>query len=371
MPTNKLFVTQPSLPSIDEFKNYLDKIWESKWLTNNGEFHEEFEKKLKEYLNVDFLSLVSNGTLALLIAIKALNLKGEIITTPFTFVATVNAIEWLGCKPVFCDINEDDFNIDPNKIEALITKNTIAIMPVHVYGIPCDNEKLVKIAERYNLKLIYDAAHAFNVKKGNEEVLNYGDFATLSFHATKAFNTIEGGAIISHSQEDKELIDQLRNFGYNNENTIVRSGINSKMNELQSAFGLLQMDKSVDQIKKREIVYMNYLEGLKNVKGIIIPFLPKDLRHNYTYFPVRITPEFKLTRDELVLKLNKKNIFPRKYFYPLVSNMLPYKYNVSGNPNLLPIANLVAEEILCLPIYEELSILDQNIIINSIIELNG
>jgi len=370
MSTNKLFVTQPSLPDIDEFKNYLSKIWESKWLTNNGEFHEEFEIRLKEYLNVDYLSLVSNGTLALLIALKALNLKGEIITTPFTFVATVNAIEWLGFKPVFCDIKEDDFNIDPNKIEALITKNTIAIMPVHVFGFPCVNEKISKIANQYNLRLIYDAAHAFNVKKGCEEILNYGDFATLSFHATKAFNTIEGGAIISHSKEDKELIDQLRNFGYNSENIIVRSGINSKMNELQSSFGLLQLNKTVDQLQKREKVYMNYLERLKNVKGIALPYLPKDLRHNYTYFPVRITPDFKFTRDELVSELNKKNIFPRKYFFPLVSNMFPYKDIESASPNQLPIANLIAEEILCLPMYEELSVLDQNKIITSIRESN-
>jgi dTDP-4-amino-4,6-dideoxygalactose transaminase len=370
MKSEKIFVTQPSLPNIEEFKGLISKIWESKWLTNNGQFHEEFEQKLRDYLNVDYLSLVSNGTLALLIALKALNLKGEIITTPFTFVATINAIEWLGCTPVFCDINDEDFNINVDKVESLITEKTIAIMPVHVYGYPCDNDKLMKIVDGYNLKLIYDAAHAFDIKDGNEEVLNYGDFSAISFHATKAFNTIEGGAIISHKKADKEKIDQLRNFGYNTKDVIVSSGINSKMNELQSVFGLLQLNTFSKQIDKRKSIYNNYMLGLKGIDGLKLPFIPDTLKHNYTYFPVRINKDFKLTRDELANYLNRNNIYPRKYFYPLVSNMMPYKSNKSGEPHLLPVANKVAEEILCLPLYEDLSMLDQDRIINLIKEVN-
>lgn len=370
MNKEKIFVTQPSLPPIDEFKIYLEKIWENKWLTNNGVFHEEFEKKLREYLNVDYLSLVSNGTLALLIALKALNLKGEIITTPFTFVATASAIEWLGCKPVFCDINESDYNLNPDKIESLITKNTVAIMPVHVFGFPCDNAKIKKIADRYKLKLIYDAAHAFNVKNGNDEVLNYGDFSTLSFHATKAFNTIEGGGIICHTEGDKNIVDQLRNFGYDLQDNVVRSGINAKMNEFQSAYGLLQLEKTNEQIQNRKRVYMHYLEGLESVRGIKLPYLKEDLEHNYSYFPIRVTTEYKISRDELVIYLNKEQIYPRKYFYPLVSNMLPYKNIESGNPHFLPVANYIAEEILCLPMYEELSIIDQSKIIQKLKEVN-
>lgn len=366
MSKEKIFVTQPSLPSAEEFKEAIDKIWTKKWLTNNGEFHEEFEKKLKEYLNVDYISLVSNGTLALLLALKSLDLKGEIITTPFTFAATAHIIEWLGCKPVFCDINEDDYNINPDCIESLITDNTIAIIPVHVFGFPCDHEKISKIASKHNLKIIYDAAHAFNVIEDGKEVLNYGDFSTLSFHATKAFNTIEGGAIISHSKLIKEKIDQLRNFGYNSEDIVVLSGINAKMNELQSAYGLLQLKNTEDQINKREKLFKRYLRSLESVKGLILPYLNENTKYNYTYFPVRVTSEYKISRDELFNNLKNADIFPRRYFYPLVSNMEPYASIESGKPDNLPVANLVANEILCLPLFENLSFENQDRIIKEL-----
>ena len=356
---NKIYVTQPSLPDINEYKKLLDKIWDKKWITNNGDFHRELEERLKEYLNVDYLSLVSNGTLSLLLSIKALNLKGEIITTPFTYIATTNAIEWMGCKPVFCDIKNDDFNIDCTKIEALINENTVAIMPVHVFGSPCNHEEINKIALKYNLKIIYDAAHAFNVKDNNYPILNYGHYSSVSFHATKAFNTIEGGCIISHSKKDKEVIDQLRNFGYDHENIIVRSGINSKMNEFQAAFGLLQLDNSESQIQKRKIIYQYYKKELSGIKGLIINDVNKSISHNYTYFPIRINANFKISAAELEIEFNKKNIFPRRYFYPLVSNTIPYKNNISSKRENLPIANLVADEILCLPMYESLTESDQ------------
>lgn len=366
-----IFITRPTLPDIIEFNSFLEKIWESKWLSNNGVFHNELEEKLKDYLNVNNITLASNGTLALMIGLKSLDLKGEVITTPFTYVATAHAIEWLGLNPVFCDINEDDYNINPEKIEALITENTSAIMPVHVYGNPCDHKSLNEICKKHNLKLIYDAAHCFDVLVDNQSVLNWGDLSVLSFHATKVFNTIEGGAVVSNSINNKKKLDSLRNFGFNEKNEIVRSGINAKMNEIQAAFGLMQLKGYQKLRQKREKVYNRYIDGLSNINGIILPELKNNVISNYSYFPVRITEDCIVNRDAIFDKLKSEKIYSRKYFYPLVSNMSPYKENPSSAEKSLPIANEVSNQILCLPIYEDLKQEEQNRIIKLINEFSN
>ena len=352
MSNEKILVTQPLLPPLEEFIPYLEKIWESKWLTNNGQFHQQLEQALCTYLGVKHICLFSNGTLALITALQALRITGEVITTPFSFVATTHALWWNNIKPVFADIEPHTYNLDPEKVEAAITPNTTAIMPVHVYGNPCKLEAFQQIADTYNLKLIYDAAHAFGVEVNGQSVLNFGDLSVLSFHATKVFNTFEGGAIVCHDEKMKLHIDDLKNFGFRGETTVIAPGINAKMNELQAAFGLLQL-KYIDEAReKRKQIAETYREELAGIKGIhCLNDLP-DTKHAYSYFPILVEEqEYGMSRDELYAKLKENNIFSRRYFYPLISNFPTYRGLTSANKDNLPVANDIAEKVLCLPIY--------------------
>ena len=351
-----IYVTNPFLVPLKKFENYLKKIWNNKWLTNNGEFHQELELKLADFLQVPYVSLTGNGTLALMLAIKALDLKGEIVTTPFSFVATTHAICWQNCRPVFCDIESNTLNIDPQKIESLITDKTSAIMPVHVYGNPCDHENIQRIARKHDLKIIYDAAHAFNVKKKEQSILNWGDLAVLSFHATKVFNTFEGGAIICQNIEMKKKIDLLKNFGFENETTVSAIGINAKMNEFQAAFGLMQLDYVEENIKKRKAITDNYRRELADIEGISCLKISEDVRQNYSFFPILVDKDkYGLSRDELYEKLKENNVYARRYFYPLISNFPSYRGYTSAKTKKLPVANKIADQIICLPIYLELT----------------
>jgi dTDP-4-amino-4,6-dideoxygalactose transaminase len=355
--TKPIYVTQPALPPFEEFIPYLQKIWGSKILTNNGPFHQQFEKELSDYLGVKYLSLFANGTLALVTALQALRITGEVITTPFSFVATTHALWWNNIKPVFVDIEPGTFNLDPYKIEAAITPKTTAILPVHVYGNPCNVERIQEIADRYNLKLIYDAAHAFAVKINGRSIADFGDLTILSFHATKVFNTFEGGAIICKDKMTKEHIDQLKNFGITDETTVVSPGINAKMNEFQAALGILQLKYVDEAIKKRKQVTEIYREALNGVNGItFLPDLP-GIIHNYGYFPVLINSNrFGRTRDEVYNELRKHNIFSRRYFYPLISQFPTYRGLKSAQSGKMPVAEKITKEVLCLPIYSNLKI---------------
>jgi len=347
-----IFVTQPSLPPLAEFVKLLNQIWESKILTNNGPFHNDFEKALAEYLGVKYISIFSNGTLALITALQALRITGEVITTPFSFVATTHSLWWNNIKPVFADIDPDNFNLDPDKVEAAITSQTTAIMPVHVYGNPCNLKRFQQIADTYGLKLIYDAAHAFGVKINGNSVLNYGDLSVLSFHATKVFNTIEGGAIISPDEKTKKRIDYLKNFGFADEVTVIAPGINAKMNELQSAYGLLQLKYVDNCIDKRRKIAGIYREQLRLLNGIKILEDIEGVDHVYSYFPILVNKDiFSKTRDELYEELKKHNIFGRRYFYPLISQFPTYRGLPSSSHDNLPIATKIAEQVICLPIY--------------------
>lgn len=351
-----IYITRPSLPPLQEFYGYLEQIWATRYITNNGPLLQEFENKLGAYLGVKYISVVSNGTLALMIALKALEVKGEVITSPFSFIATTNAIQWCGLKPVFVDIEKNGFNLDATLIEAAITRQTAAVLPIHVYGHPCEVKNIAKVAARYDLKVLYDAAHCYGVNKGEESILNFGDMAILSFHATKTFNTIEGGAIVCHTPEMKARIDQLRNFGYDNEDEIQIVGINAKMNELQAAYGLVQLGHVETQIENRKKIYDLYHQGLSDLAGIQLPTIPKDLRYNYTYFPILIDErKYGLSREAIFNRLKSKGIYSRKYFYPLISNLGDYVDLPSASPENLPIANRTARQVLCLPIFEDLS----------------
>jgi dTDP-4-amino-4,6-dideoxygalactose transaminase len=334
---------------LEEFIPYLEKIWENKILTNNGEFHQLLEVELASYLGVKYVALFSNGTLALLTALKTLRIKGEVITTPFTFVATTHALHWNNIKPVFCDIKEADGNLDETKIEKLITTETTAILPVHVYGHPCNVEEIQRIADVYGLKVVYDAAHAFNVKVNNTSVLNFGDLSILSFHATKIFNTFEGGAIICHDEKTKLRIDHLKNFGFVNETTVITQGINAKMNEFQSAMGVLQLKFIDEYIRKSKAIFEVYTFHISQIKGLKNFTYKNDVTYNYSYYPILVTENYELTRDELYEKFKLNNIYVRRYFYPLVTEFSPYIDSV--NDTKLPIANKIAKQILCLPIY--------------------
>jgi len=363
----KILVTQPTLPDLDRYKDLLQQIWDKKWLTNNGHFHQIFEKKLAEYLGVPYVSLFSNGTIALMVALKALDIKGEVITTPYTFVATSHSLLWNNNTPVFADVDPIYGNLSVAEAEKHITGNTTAIMPVHVYGNPVDVEGFEKLAKKYDLKIIYDAAHAFGVQKNGKSILNYGDLSILSFHATKTFNTVEGGAIISHDAETKKQIDYLKNFGFENETSVMTTGINGKMNELIAAFGLLQLNNIDKDISKRQQVAGWYRSALKDVKGIRFLDDITGVRHNYSYFPIFIEKDFPLTRDELYQKLQENNIYGRRYFYPLITEFPMYKHLKSAEKDNLPIANKLADEVICLPMYAELSEHEFMLIYNSMI----
>ena len=345
-------VTSPLLPPLEEFIPYLEEIWKSKWITNNGQFHRQLEEALADYLGVKYVSLFTNGTLPLITALQALGIKGEVITTPYSFVATTHALWWNGIKPVFVDIDPETCNLDPDKIEAAITDKTTAIMPVHCYGIPCDTEKIQTIADRHGLKVIYDAAHTFGVRVNGESLLKAGDMSTLSFHATKVFNTVEGGALVCHDAETKKQIDFLKNFGFNGETEVVAPGINSKMDEIRSAYGLLNLKQVDAAIEARHKVADYYRNALRTVKGVKVFEDIPGVRHNYAYFPILINAaEYGMTRDELYFKMRDANVLGRRYFYPLISTFDTYKNLESSNPANLPVATRIADEVICLPMY--------------------
>lgn len=362
-------VTSPLLPNLDEFTDSLKEIWESKWITNNGQFHQKLEAALAEYLKVPYISLFTNGTLPLLTALQALRITGEVITTPYSFVATTHALWWNGIKPVFVDIDPSTGNIDPQKIEAAITPRTTAILPVHVYGKPCDTEAIQAIADKYGLKVIYDAAHAFGVEVNGESLLNAGDMSTLSFHATKVFNTIEGGAMVMHDEKTKQRIDYLKNFGFANEIEVVGPGINSKMDEVRSAYGLLNLKQVDAAIAARQKVAVAYREALRNVDGVSFWDDMPGVRHNYSYFPIFVDAEkYGMTRDELYMKMKDQGVWSRRYFYPLISEFSTYRGLESSRPENLPNAHRMADTVICLPMHHALSENDLNRIINSIIK---
>ena len=356
MKNDIITVTSPLLPDLEEFHELLLRIWDKKWITNNGDFHKQLEKELAEYLKVPYVSLFTNGTLPLLTALQALRITGDVITTPYSFVATTHSIWWNGCKPVFVDIDPKTGNIDPDKIEAAITPRTTAIMPVHVYGNPCDTQRIQEIADKYGLKVIYDAAHAFGVEVNGESILNAGDISTLSFHATKVFNTIEGGAMIMHDEKTKKRIDDLKNFGFHDEVTVVAPGINSKMDEIRAGYGLLNLRLVDAAIGTRHQVAIKYRDALRNVEGISFFDDITGVKHNYAYFPVFIDAEkYGMTRDELYFKMKSQNVLGRRYFYPLISEFSTYRGLESARPENLPSAHKMADSVICLPMHHALS----------------
>ena len=362
-------VTSPLLPDLEEFNSVLKKIWADKWITNNGSFHKQLEKELAAYLKVPYISLFTNGTLPLITALQALRITGEVITTPYSFVATTHSLWWNGIKPVFVDIDPKTGNLDPEKIEAAITPKTTAIMPVHVYGKPCDTKHIQKIADKYGLKVIYDAAHAFGVEINGESILNAGDMSTLSFHATKVYNTIEGGAMVMHDEQTKKRIDYLKNFGFAGETTVVAPGINSKMDEIRSAYGLLNL-KNVDAaIEARHQVAIKYREALRNVEGITFFDDMPGVKHNYSYFPIFVDEEkYGMTRDELYFKMKEHDVLGHRYFYPLISEFSTYRGLESAKPELLPNAHKMADTVICLPMHHTLGEEDIERILNLIIK---
>lgn len=358
-------VTSPLLPNLHEFECYLEDIWQRKWLTNNGHYHQELEKALADYLKVPYISLFTNGTLPLITALQAMRITGEVITTPYSFVATSHSIWWNNLKPVFVDVEEETGNIDPEKIESAITPQTTAIMPVHVYGTPCNTKRIQEIANIYGLKVIYDAAHAFGVTVDGKSILENGDMSTLSFHATKVYNTVEGGALICRNEATKKRIDYLKNFGFADEVTVVAPGINSKMDEIRSAYGLLNLKQVDGAILKRKHVAELYRKALKDVAGIRFLQDIEGVRHNYSYFPIFIAEkEYGMSRDALYAKLKENNIFGRRYFYPLISNFPVYRGLESARPENLPVATKLAEQVLCLPMYADLTDDDVQRVIN-------
>lgn len=368
---NPIYVTQPYLPPLEEFLPYLQKIWDSKILTNGGPFHQQLEKALCEYLGVKYISLFTNGTVALVTALQALRITGEVITTPYSFVATAHSLLWNGIKPIFVDIDPLTLNLDPAKIEAAITPQTTAIMPVHCYGNPCDVEAIQKIADNYNLKVIYDAAHAFGVTCHCGSVLSHGDLSVLSFHATKVFNTFEGGAIICPDAKTKLRIDQLKNFGFVDEVTVVAPGINGKMSELNAAIGLLQLKHIDGALERRKEIDKEYRAGLKGVKGINCLNGEEEATSNHSYFPILINQDYPLNRDALYQSLKDQHIYARRYFYPLISDFPMYRSMPSAHRDNLPIATRAAEQVLCIPIHPALSAEDQQRIIDIICEVRS
>ena len=368
MENKQITVTAPLLPNLEDFNRMLQDIWDSKWVTNNGKYHKQLEKELAEYLKVPYVSLFTNGTLPLLTALQALRITGEVITTPYSFVATTHSIWWNGCKPVFVDIDPATGNMNPDKIEAAITPKTTAIMPVHVYGKPCDTKRIKEIADKYGLKVIYDAAHAFGVEVDGESVLTAGDMSTLSFHATKVYNTLEGGALITHDEETKKRIDYLKNFGFAGETEVVAPGINSKVDEVRAAYGILNLKQVDAAIEARHQVAIKYREALRPVEGITFMDDMPGVRHNYSYFPIFIDAEkYGMTRDELYFKMKEQNILGRRYFYPLISEFSTYRGLPSAAPDNLPNAHKMADTVLCLPMHHELSEEDIERVLNVLI----
>lgn len=367
MDNKQITVTAPLLPNLEEFNELLRDIWASKWITNNGSFHRTLEAELCRYLKVPYISLFTNGTLPLITALQALRITGEVITTPFSFVATTHSIWWNGIKPVFVDIDPSNCGLDPDKIEAAITPKTTAIMPVHCYGKPCDTERIQAIADKYGLKVIYDAAHAFGVEVNGKSVLNEGDMSTLSFHATKVYNTIEGGALVMHDEQTKRRIDYLKNFGFAGETEVVAPGINSKMDEMRAAYGLLNLKQVDSAIEARHQVAIRYREALRDVPGIRFFDDMPGVRHNYSYFPIFVDAEqYGMSRDALYAKLKEHNILGRRYFYPLISTFSTYRGLPSAVPENLPNATRIANEVICLPMHHELSTEDLERVINVI-----
>lgn len=372
-------VTSPLLPDLEKFNQLLQDIWERKWITNNGHYHQQLEQALSDYLGVQYLSLFTNGTLPLITALQALDIKeGEVITTPYSFVATSHSIWWNRLKPVFVDVLPENGNMDPSKIEAAITPNTVAIMPVHVYGCPCDVETIDAIARKHRLKVIYDAAHAFGITHKGKSILEWGDMSTLSFHATKVYNTVEGGAIVVHSAEMKYEVDNLKNFGFRGETTVVAPGINSKMDEVRAAYGLLNLRQVDTAIAARRRVATKYMETLDNVQGIeLFPYIHDftstneanaDRRWNYAYFPILVTEDYRMSRDALYEFMKTQNVFARRYFYPLITDFEPYKDYPSATPAYLPVANRLANQVICLPIHHSLTDEDIERVLNCIID---
>lgn len=356
MGNNQITVTSPLLPDLQEFTDILKEIWDSKWITNNGRFHKQLEKELAEYLGVPFISLFTNGTLPLITALQALRITGEVITTPYSFVATTHSLWWNGIKPVFVDIDPKTCNIDPSKIEAAITPKTTAIMPVHCYGKPCDVDSIQEIADKYGLKVIYDAAHAFGVNVNGNSILNAGDMSTLSFHATKVYNTIEGGAMVMHDEKTKQRIDYLKNFGFAGETTVVAPGINSKMDEIRAAYGIINLRQVDKAIEARHRVADRYREALRGIDGVSFLEDTPGVRHNYSYFPIFIDESrFGKTRDKLYFEMKRANVLGRRYFYPLISEFSTYRGLPSSVRENLPEATKLANTVLCLPMHHELT----------------
>ena len=357
------------LPNLEQFNELLKDIWGSKWITNNGSYHKKLEAALAEYLKVPYVSLFTNGTLPLITALQALRISGEVITTPYSFVATTHSLWWNGIKPVFVDIDPATGNIDPDRIEAAITPKTTAIMPVHVYGKPCNTKRIQEIADNYGLKVIYDAAHAFGVEVDGESILNAGDLSTLSFHATKVYNTIEGGAMVMKDEQTKKRIDYLKNFGFANETTVVGPGINSKMDEIRSAYGLLNLRQVDDAIEKRHQVAIRYREALRDVEGITFWDDMPGVRHNYSYFPIFVDAKvFGMSRDELYFKMRDQGVLGRRYFYPLISEFTTYRGLPSAAKENLPNAHRMADSVICLPMHHQLREQDVERILNSVLK---
>ena len=347
-------VTQPFMPPLEEFLPYLSRIWDSKWLTNAGEFHQQLEHDLARHLGVEHLSLFANGTIALIVALQALRITGEVVTTPYSFVATAHSLLWNNIRPVFADIDPVSFNLDPEKIESAITGHTTAIMPVHCYGNPCDVERIQNVADRYGLRVIYDAAHAFGVDYKGRSLLAHGDLSVLSFHATKVFNTFEGGAIVCRDAKTKQRIDHLKNFGFVDEVTVAAAGINGKMNEVQAAFGLLQL-RHVDRlIAARNAIDARYRERLAGIPGIGLHHPNQEATRNHAYFPILVGPGYPIDRDTLYAKFREHGVLARRYFYPLISQFPMYRGLASAQRDNLPVASRLADQVLCLPIFPDL-----------------
>lgn len=369
MENKQITVTAPLMPDLDEFNVFLKEIWSSRWVTNNGSFHQQLEKELCDYLKVPYISLFTNGTLPLLTALQALRISGEVITTPYSFVATTHSIWWNGCRPVFVDIDPKTGNLDPDKIESAITPRTTAIMPVHVYGNPCDTARIQAIADKYGLKVIYDAAHAFGVEVDGESILKAGDVSTLSFHATKVYNTLEGGALIMHDEEMKRKVDFLKNFGFAGETEVVAPGINSKMDEVRAAYGIINLRHVDAAIEARRQTSLKYMEALAEVEGISMMEELPGVKHNYSYFPIFVDEKaYGMTRDELYFKMKEQDVLGRRYFYPLISEFSFYNGLPGASKENLPNAHWMADSVICLPLHHDLSDADVEKVLNLIVK---